>query len=74
MLGRSSLLLYVAHVALIALVLDEWFEGRTLPGFLLLYALMALGLWALAWAKQRLRIAPGGRLEWGHVRALAPRR
>jgi uncharacterized membrane protein len=73
-LGRSSLLLYVAHVALIAFVLDEWFEGQTLPEFLLLYSVMALGLWALAWTRQRLRIAPGGRLEWGHVRALAPRR
>ncbi len=52
-LGRSSLMLYVIHVALIAFVLDEWFQGQTLPAFLLLYALMAVSLWALAWAAQR---------------------
>ena len=52
-LGRSSLLLYVTHVALIAFVLDEWFEGQTLPAFLALYGVMALSLWALAWATQR---------------------
>jgi len=54
-LGRSSLMLYVAHVALIAFVLDEWFEGQTLPAYLGLYVAMALSLWALAWATQRLR-------------------
>ena len=52
-LGRSSLLLYVTHVALIAFVLDEWFEGQTLPAFLALYGVMALSLWGLAWATQR---------------------
>jgi hypothetical protein len=52
-LGRSSLLLYVTHVALIAFVLDEWFEGQTLPAFLALYGVMAVGLWLLAWATQR---------------------
>jgi uncharacterized membrane protein len=52
-LGRSSLLLYVIHVALIAFVLDEWFEGQTLPEFLALYGAMALSLWTLAWAAQR---------------------
>ncbi len=52
-LGRSSLMLYVIHVALIAFVLDEWFQGQTLPAFLTLYALMALSLWSLAWAAQR---------------------
>jgi uncharacterized membrane protein len=54
-LGRSSLLLYVIHVALIAFVLDEWFQGQTLPAFLALYGVMALSLWALAWATQRYR-------------------
>ncbi len=54
-LGRSSLLLYVSHVALIAFVLDEWFEGQTLPAFLTLYAVMGLSLWALAWLAQRSR-------------------
>ncbi len=53
LLGRSSLLLYVAHVALIALLLDEWFEGQALPEFLVLYAGMALGLWGVAWAAER---------------------
>jgi uncharacterized membrane protein len=52
-LGRSSLLLYVTHVALIAFVLDEWFEGQTLPAFLTLYAVMGVSLWALAWLAQR---------------------
>jgi uncharacterized membrane protein len=52
-LGRSSLMLYVMHVALIAFVLDEWFKGQTLPAFLALYGAMALGLGALAWANQR---------------------
>jgi uncharacterized membrane protein len=54
-LGRESLVLYVGHVALIAFVLDEWFEGQTLPAFLALYATMALGLWAVAWLLQRYR-------------------
>ncbi len=54
-LGRSSLMLYVIHVALIAFVLDEWFQGQTLPAFLALYALMAVTLWSLAWAAQRFR-------------------
>jgi uncharacterized membrane protein len=52
-LGKSSLLLYVMHVALIAFVLDEWFKGQTLPAFLALYGVMALSLGALAWATQR---------------------
>ena len=52
-LGRSSLMLYVIHVALIAFVLDEWFEGQTLPAYLTLYAVMAVSLWGLAWATQR---------------------
>ena len=52
-LGRSSLLLYVMHTAVIAFVLDEWFEGQTLPAFLALYGAMALGLGAVAWASQR---------------------
>jgi uncharacterized membrane protein len=52
-LGRSSLMLYVIHVALIAFVLDEWFEGQTLPAYLALYAVMAVSLWSLAWAAQR---------------------
>ncbi|HWA77392.1 MAG TPA: heparan-alpha-glucosaminide N-acetyltransferase domain-containing protein [Polyangiaceae bacterium] len=52
-LGRSSLLLYVAHVALIAFLLDEWFQGQTLPAYLALYLVMAGSLWLLAWATQR---------------------
>ena len=55
-LGRSSLLLYVIHIALIALVLDEWFQGQTLPAFLALYGVMAFGLWFLAWAAQRIQL------------------
>jgi uncharacterized membrane protein len=51
-LGRSSLLLYVAHVALIAFVLDEWFEGQALPAYLGLYAAMGVSLWVLAWTTQ----------------------
>lgn len=51
--GRSSLLLYVAHVALIAFVLDEWFQRQALPAFVALYGVMGLSLWALAWAAQR---------------------
>lgn len=53
LLGRSSLLLYVSHVALIALVLDEWFAGQSLPAYLTLYGSMALGLAALAWVAQK---------------------
>jgi fucose 4-O-acetylase-like acetyltransferase len=52
-LGRSSLLLYVAHVALIAFLLDEWFQGQTLPAYLALYLAMAVSLWVLAWVTQR---------------------
>jgi uncharacterized membrane protein len=55
-LGRSSLLLYVMHVALIAFVLDVWFQGQTLPAFLALYGVMAASLWALAWATQKYRV------------------
>ncbi len=64
-LGRASLVLYVAHVALIALVLDEHFEGQTLLAFLGLYVAMALSLWGFAWllARYRLRVAPRGRLD-----------
>lgn len=54
-LGRESLMMYVVHVALIAFVLDEWFEGQTLPAYLALYAVMAVSLWTLAWAAQRFR-------------------
>lgn len=54
-LGRASLMMYVVHVALIAFVLDEWFEGQTLPAYLALYAVMAASLWTLAWATQRFR-------------------
>jgi uncharacterized membrane protein len=52
-LGRSSLLLYVAHVALIALVLDDWFRDQTLPGYLLLYGSLTISMWMLAWAAER---------------------
>jgi uncharacterized membrane protein len=52
-LGRSSLLLYVAHVALIAFLLDEWFQGQTLPAYLALYLARAVSLWVLAWVTQR---------------------
>jgi peptidoglycan/LPS O-acetylase OafA/YrhL len=54
-LGRASLVMYVAHVALIAFVLDEWFEGQSLPAYLALYGVMGVSLWALAWATQRSR-------------------
>jgi uncharacterized membrane protein len=54
-LGRASLMMYVVHVALIAFVLDEFFEGQTLPAYLALYGLMAVSLWTLAWAAQRWR-------------------
>jgi uncharacterized membrane protein len=52
-LGRSSLIMYVTHVALIAFVLDEWFEGQTLPVYLGLYAVMLLALSGVAWATRR---------------------
>jgi uncharacterized membrane protein len=61
-LGRASLVLYVAHVALIALLLDEWFEGRTLPAFLALYGAMSLVLWLCAWLVRRYR-SPGRGLD-----------
>jgi uncharacterized membrane protein len=54
-LGRASLIMYVTHVALIAFVLDEWFEGQTLPAYLGLYGAMGVSLWSLAWATQRWR-------------------
>ena len=52
-LGRSSLLLYVAHVALIALLLDEYFKRQPLPAYLGLYVALTIGLWLLAWTAQR---------------------
>jgi uncharacterized membrane protein len=70
-LGRSSLLLYVAHVALIAFVLDEWFQGQTLPAFLALYGVMAVSLWLVAWLTQRYRRPVRALRErlWSSVRA-----
>jgi uncharacterized membrane protein len=65
-LGRASLMLYVGHVALIAFVLDEWFEGQTLPAFLTLYGAMALGLWTMAWLLQRYRSPRGGLDDRAH--------
>jgi uncharacterized membrane protein len=64
-LGRASLVLYVVHVALIAFVLDELFEGQTLPAFSGLYGAMALGSWGLAWLWQRYggRLSPGRGLD-----------
>lgn len=53
LLGRRSLALYVIHVALIALVLDELFDGRSLPEFLALYAGMTGSLLGCAWAMER---------------------
>ncbi|HEY6077602.1 MAG TPA: heparan-alpha-glucosaminide N-acetyltransferase domain-containing protein [Polyangiaceae bacterium] len=64
-LGRSSLLLYVSHVVLIAFVLDEWFAAQSLPAFLALYAVMGVSLWSVAWLAQRSR-------RW--LRALRERR
>jgi uncharacterized membrane protein len=55
LLGRWSLLLYCAHVALIARVLDELFRGQALPAFLVLYGGMTGALWLLAWAAERFR-------------------
>ncbi len=63
LLGRSSLLLYVAHVALIALWLDERFEQQTLPTFLALYAALTLTLTALAWAARESRRRLSSRRE-----------
>jgi uncharacterized membrane protein len=73
-LGRASLVLYVWHVALIALVLDEWFEGQPLPAFLLLYAALSLSAWTVAWLWQRYRsrLAPAGRLDDGAHAARTP--
>jgi uncharacterized membrane protein len=65
-LGRESLVLYVGHVALIAFVLDEWFEGQTLPAYLALYGAMALGLWAVAWLLQRYRARSQERVATPH--------
>jgi uncharacterized membrane protein len=55
MLGRASLLLYVVHVALIALVLDELFRDQPLPTFLILLGGLAGTLWLLAWSAERRR-------------------
>ena len=54
-LGRSSLLLYVAHVAVIAFLLDERFADQSLGVYLVLYAALALSGWGTAWAWQRAR-------------------
>jgi hypothetical protein len=64
LLGRSSLMLYVAHVALIAFVLDEWFRGQALPEYLLMYGLLLASLGAVAYLTERRRrsktlLAPG---------------
>lgn len=69
-LGRSSLLLYVTHVALIAFLLDEWFEGQALPAYLTLYAVMAVSLWFFAWAAQQSRRW----LQFGRARSAADTR
>lgn len=55
LLGRASLLLYVVHVALIALVLDEFFRRQPVPTFLIMLGGMAGTMWALAWAAERRR-------------------
>lgn len=47
--GRSSLFLYVAHTAVIAFVLDTFFERQPFPGFLALYFAHAAVMWGLAW-------------------------
>jgi uncharacterized membrane protein len=65
-LGRASLPLYVAHVALIALVLDELLEGQTLPAFLALYGLMTTVLTALAWCWERYRSPRRGLEDRAH--------
>lgn len=64
-LGRASLVLYVAHVALIAFVLDEWFKSQAMPTFLGLYGAMTLGSWGIAWllSRYRSRLSPGGGLD-----------
>jgi uncharacterized membrane protein len=64
-LGRASLVLYVLHVALIASVLDENFEGQPLPAFMGLYGALVLGAWGVAWLWQRYRgwLSPGRGLD-----------
>jgi len=72
-LGRASLVLYVGHVALIAFVLDDWFEGQTLPAFLGLYGALALSALAVAWLLQRYRLrTPRGGLDDGSHAAGTP--
>jgi uncharacterized membrane protein len=65
-LGRASLPLYVAHVALIALVLDELFEGQSLLAFSALYGAMTLALGTLAWCWQRYRSPARGLDDRAH--------
>jgi uncharacterized membrane protein len=74
-LGRASLVLYVVHVALIAFVLDDHFEGQTLPAFMGLYAVMTLSLWGVAWLWQRYarRLSPRRGLDGGDGAARAAR-
>jgi uncharacterized membrane protein len=64
-LGRASLVLYVGHVTLIALVLDERFEDQPLPEFLGLYGALALSAWGVAWLWQRYGgwLSPGRGLD-----------
>lgn len=65
-LGGASLPLYVAHVALIALLLDELFERQRLPTFLALYAAMTTVMMALAWCWQRYRSPSRGLEDRAH--------
>jgi uncharacterized membrane protein len=60
-LGRSSLLLYVSHVALIAFLLDEYFEGQSMPVYLMLYAGMGVTLGSVAWLAERALLRWKGR-------------
>lgn len=63
-LGRSSLLLYVTHIAVIAFALRKHYADLGLPSFLALYVALLVGMWLLAWTTQRWRTwLPPARVE-----------
>ncbi len=63
--GRTSLAMYVAHLALIRIFLGPQHDHQNIPIFLALFFAHAMVLWGLAWAVRRSFPAP--RSFWGRL-------
>lgn len=63
--GRAALAMYLAHLALIAFVIEPWFERGGLATYAITYLTLALALWGLALAIRRRWPAP--RSFWGRL-------